>query len=90
MRVDLTEAGPVVAAEDLAPLLDLEPAALPRLMRTGVLKGQHEAGTDEDAGRFRLTFSYENRRVRLTCTDDGEVISHSRWSVGKSSAERSD
>lgn len=75
MRVEMTETGPVVAAEDLGPLLGLEPARVPGLLRQGVVTARHERGEGEHEGRFRLIFRYGDRQVRLTCTADGEVVS---------------
>ena len=75
MRIEMTDTGPVVAAEDLGPLLGLPAAEIPRLMRDGVLTAWHERGIDEDAGRFRLGFRYGARQVRLTCTGDGTIVS---------------
>ena len=75
MRIDITETGPVVAAEDLAPLLGVPPRELPRLMREGRVAAVHERGEGADAGRFRLTFRHGARRVRLTCDEGGRVLS---------------
>ena len=85
MRVAITRDGPVVPAQDLAPLLGVEPAELPRLMREGEVAAAHEIGVGEDAGRFRLRFRYGSRMVRLTCTDDGAVISTIRTDAGSGS-----
>lgn len=82
MRVEITESGPVVAAEDVAPLLGVAPADLPRLMREGVVTARHEVGVGEDAGRFRMVFRYRDCMVRLTCAGDGEVVSRVRTSSG--------
>ena len=78
MRIQMTEGGPVVPATELGPLLGVRPADLPRLMRDGIVTARHEAGAGEDAGRFRLSFRYGDRMVRLTCTDDGTVVSRVR------------
>lgn len=75
MRIEMTEDGPVAPAAELGPLLGVAPADLPRLMREGVVTARHEEGIDEDAGRFRLSFRYLDRLVRLTCAADGTVIS---------------
>ena len=75
MRVEMTESGPVVAAEDLGPALGVAPAEVPRLLREGRITALHERGEGEDAGRFRLTFRYGARRLRLTCDAEGRVIS---------------
>lgn len=83
MQIEMTRDGPVVPAQDLAPLLGVEPAELPRLMREGIVSARHEVGVDEDAGRFRLVFRYQDLQVRLTCTADGAVVSRVRISTGK-------
>lgn len=48
-------------------------------LRTGMAEGRitslFERGTDADAGRIRLTFYSETRRVRVTATDDGTILS---------------
>jgi hypothetical protein len=74
MRIEMTADGPVVPAAEIAPLLGVEPAELPRLMREGAVTARHEVGMDEDAGRFRLNFHYGDRLVRVTCSDDGTVL----------------
>lgn len=81
MRIEMTDEGPIVPATELGPLLGIAPADLPRLMREGIVTAQHEMGVDEDAGRFRLSFRYGDRLVRLTCADDGTVLSRIRVSV---------
>lgn len=86
MRIEMTDGGPVVPATELGPLLGIEAADLPRLMRDGVVTARHELGIGEDAGRFRLSFRYGERLVRLTCTDDGTVVSHIRVSGTESAA----
>lgn len=75
MRIEMTDGEPVVPADELGPMLGVAPADLPQLMRDGVVTARHEQGFDEDAGRFRLSFRYRDRLVRLTCTDDGTVVS---------------
>jgi hypothetical protein len=81
MRIEMTQEGPVVPAQELGPLLGIEPAELPRLMREGIVTARHELGMDEDHGRFRLSFRYRDTTVRLTCTSDGTVISRVRVSA---------
>lgn len=83
MRIEMTEDGPVVSAVDLGPLLGVAPAELPRLMRDGIVASAHEVGVGEDAGRFRLRFRYGGRMVRLTCSDDGAVLSMVRTDAGE-------
>ena len=78
MKVDLTENGAVVDANDLGPLLGLEPSAVPENMRNGEITSRSETGVGEDAGNVRLTFWYRGRRVRLICDLSGEVIKMTR------------
>lgn len=66
---------PVIDARDLGDLFGIEPAEVQAKMRQGEITSKYEIGQDEDAGRFRLTFFHKGKRVRLTCTDDGDVIS---------------
>lgn len=78
MKLTVTDAGVEVAADDLAPLLELEPAALRRQMRDGTVTTLYETGQDEDEGRFRVTFRSADWRVRLTCAGDGTVLKRLR------------
>ncbi|PVA06633.1 DUF6522 family protein [Thalassorhabdomicrobium marinisediminis] len=75
MKIDMTRGQPVVDAADLGPLLGVAPADVPTLMRAGEITSRFETGEGEDAGRMRLTFFYNGKRVRLTCTTQGEVLS---------------
>jgi hypothetical protein len=45
--------------------LNVEPSLVPVQMREGKITVLCERGFDEDAGRYRLMFFYENRRFRL-------------------------
>lgn len=83
MKVTKSQNGFVVDATDLGPLLGLEPKDVPDLMKRGLITSQSEHGTEEDEGRFRLTFWYETVRVRLTCDAEGEVIKRSRVDTGR-------
>lgn len=74
MRIEMKDSGPVVPAGELGPLLGLDPVDLRRLMREGSVTAWHEAGTGDDAGRFRLSFRYGGRLLRLTCASDGSVL----------------
>lgn len=78
MKVDWTENGAVVDAEDLGPLLDLAPSEVQAKMRSGEITSQSEEGVGEDAGRHRLTFWYQRRRVRLICDENGQVLKTTR------------
>lgn len=75
MKIEIENGQPVIDANDLGPLLGLDPAEVQAKMRQGDITSKYEVGQDEDAGRFRLTFYYDSKRVRLTCGADGTVIS---------------
>ncbi|TNC44168.1 hypothetical protein FHG66_20765 [Rubellimicrobium rubrum] len=79
MRLEPTpEGGFVIDAQDLGPLLGVDAAQVPDLMREGHLTRRFERGEGEDLGRFRLTFRYGTVTVRLVLTADGTVIEQSR------------
>jgi hypothetical protein len=78
MKVTLTADGAEVDAQDLGPLLGLEPADVAQKMRSGEITSQSEHGTGDDVGRVRLTFWYAGKRVRLTCDASGNIIKTSR------------
>ncbi|UOA27855.1 DUF6522 family protein [Pseudosulfitobacter sp. DSM 107133] len=78
MKIDMRSEQPVIDANDLGPLLGIEPGAVQDGMRRGEITSKYEIGQDADAGRFRLTFFYRGIRVRLTCAADGTVISRIR------------
>lgn len=82
MKIDIQNGQPVIDANDLGPLLGLDPAEVQAKMRQGDITSKYETGQDEDAGRFRLTFFHQGKRVRLTCDSDGMVISTIRTDTG--------
>ena len=82
MKIEMNGDQPVVDAADLGPLLGLDPAVVQGKMRRNEITCLHETGQEEDAGRFRLTFRYGGKRVRLTCSADGTVISTIKTNVG--------
>lgn len=83
MKVDLTETGAVVDANDLGPLLGLAPSDVPTKMRSGEITSRSETGAGDDAGRCRLTFWYRGKRVRLICDLAGNVLKISRTNPAK-------
>lgn len=83
MKVAMTDGQPIIDAHDLGPLLGLESAQVLDKMRSGEITSKFETGIDADAGLFRLTFYHDGKRIRLTCTSDGTVLSTTRIPVGK-------
>jgi hypothetical protein len=61
----------------------IEPALVQRLMREGKITSLCERGVHQDAGRYRLTFFHEKRRLRLVIDAAGNVIEQSASAVGE-------
>ncbi|MCB2092908.1 MAG: hypothetical protein H6901_03470 [Rhodobacteraceae bacterium] len=81
MRLQPTENGFLIEANDLAPLLGVEPAEVARLMREGLITSLSETGQGADAGRFRVSFRYGTTRIRFTTDANGDVLRRSRTTV---------
>ncbi|MDF3416629.1 hypothetical protein HKX54_19315 [Sulfitobacter sp. M57] len=82
MKIEMDRGQPLIDAQDLGELLGLDPADVRVKMRAGKITSRFEIGEGEDAGRFRLTFFLNDKRVRMTCGMDGEVISTIRLKQG--------
>ncbi len=74
MKLELAEGRITVPAELLATSFGIEPAEVSEMMRSGDITSRSETGEGEHAGRFRVTFWYGARQVRLTCAEDGTVL----------------
>lgn len=57
--------------------LGLEPSQVQSLMRERKITTLCERGEDADAGRFRLTFFHDQRRLRLVVDGAGKVLERS-------------
>jgi hypothetical protein len=73
----------VVAAEVIGAALLLAPADVPVLLRGGAIKTMSEEGIADDAGRWRLSFTHGQRRLRLVVDASGGVISRSVVDFGR-------
>lgn len=82
MKIEMKEGQPIVDARDVADLLGLSAAEVQAKMRAKEITTRFETGKDEDAGRMRLTFFYNTKKVRLTCSEDGTVIKTLRTDIG--------
>ena len=82
MKIEMEDGQPVIDAADLARLLNLTPAEVQAKMRAQEITSRFETGAGEDAGRVRLTFFYETKTLRLTCSQDGTVLKTSRIDTG--------
>lgn len=87
MKIVVVDGQTTIDAADLGPLLGLTPSEVPEKMRNGEITSKSETGVDADAGRMRLTFYYAAKRVRLTCTTDGTVLSTQRTPIGQQSSD---
>ena len=57
--------------------LGIEPSLVQQRMREGKITGLCERGVDEDHGRYRLSFSSEDRSFRLVVDEAGNVLQRS-------------
>lgn len=78
IRISFEAGQPVIDAAAIAPLLELDVVSFQVLMQAGDIGTGVERGTGADHGRLRLTFQSPGWRVRLTCAQDGQVISVAR------------
>ena len=62
--------------------LNVEPSVAPVRMRERKITVFCERGFDEDAGCYRLTFFYENRRFRLIVDEAGNALQRSTVDFG--------
>lgn len=63
--------------------LGIDAALVPALMRKGAITSLCERGTEDDAGRYRLTFFYEGRRFRIVVDAEGKVLQRSLLDLGE-------
>lgn len=73
--------GFVVDAAILARAFDLPAETVRAMMRDGRITSRCEAGMDEDAGRWRLTFFHAGRTCRLTVDGEGAILKQSTFSA---------
>lgn len=86
MKVAFDQDRPVIAAAEIAPLLELDVPGFQDQTRSGRIRSIVEPGEGEDDGRFRLTFQSQQWRVRLTCRRGGNVLTLTRVQLKASSA----
>ncbi|MBK6468012.1 MAG: hypothetical protein IPL38_05735 [Rhodobacter sp.] len=72
--VDRDGDGFVVDASLLAEAFGVPEGSVPALMKDGQITSRCEAGVDEDAGTFRLTFFHAGRACRFTVDAAGTVF----------------
>lgn len=62
--------------------LGIEPSLVQDRIREGKITSLCERGVDEDAGRYRLTFFFGNRRFRLVVDEEGRIIQRATINFG--------
>lgn len=78
---DITRTGEdfTVDAKIIAEGLELPEHAIARAMSSGAITTRFERGEGEDAGRYRLSFFYRSRTLRLTVDEGGAILSRARF-----------
>jgi hypothetical protein len=71
-----------IDARLIAEGFNIEPSAVRDLLRAGTLTSLFERGVDQDAGRFRLSFFLEGRRLRFIIDGGGRVLRRSLLNFG--------
>lgn len=79
--VEIGENGFVVDAEVIAEAFGIAASTVQDLMLSGQITSLCEKGIDEDEGRWRLTFYYNNRAFRLTINEDSQILSKARFAA---------
>ncbi len=69
-----TAGGFTVAAEIIGSGFGLDPAQVPTMLRSGRITSRSETGVDADAGRYRLSFFFAGRCLRLTVDAQGRIL----------------
>ena len=82
-QVEITNGDIVVDAVLLGELLNIQPAEVPALMKAGAITSICEKGVGDDAGEYRLSFFYRNRRVRLGVDQSGRILRRSVIDFGE-------
>lgn len=63
-----------VEAGHIAAGLGLPVSQLKELMQEAAITSRCERGVDDDEGRYRLTFFYKSRRLRLVIDREGRLV----------------
>jgi hypothetical protein len=72
----------VVDADVIGKALGIDRLRVQQFMRAGKITSLSERGIDDDAGTYRLTFFYGNRRARLIVSEQGNVLRQSSIDFG--------
>lgn len=80
-EVSRTEEGFVVDAAVIGRAFSIPSEQVRDEMRGGQITSRSETGTDEDTGRWRMTFFRNGRAFRLVVDADGQILSRSKFPV---------
>lgn len=78
--IEFEEGG--IQATIVAEGLKIDPSLVQARMREGKITTLCERGIDDDAGRHRLTFFSESRRLRLLVDEEGNILQRSTVDFG--------
>ena len=81
--IEIEDGAFLIEASVIAAGLDVEPAQVLTLIRSGEITSISEQGVVEDAGFHRLTFHYRNRRFRLIVDEAGQIVRRSSVDFGQ-------
>jgi hypothetical protein len=81
-KIEFENNAVLVDASILGEGLGLEVSSVPILMRMGAITSLCERGIDADVGRFRITFFYGTRRLRLVVDAVGNILERSTIDFG--------
>jgi Family of unknown function (DUF6522) len=81
-KIEFGDRAVLIDASILGEGLGLEASLVPVLMRKGAITSLCERGIDADAGRFRMTFFYKSRRLRLVVDAAGNILQRSTIDFG--------
>ena len=77
VELDLAQRAINVEATAIADGLGLAPEQVINSLRNGGLTALCEQGIAQDAGQFRLTFFYADKRLRFIVGQDGHILGRS-------------
>jgi uncharacterized protein DUF6522 len=81
--IEIDDGAFLIEASVIATGLDIKPAQVLILIRSGEITSISEQGVVEDAGFQRLTFYYRNRRFRLVVDRAGQILRRSSVNFGQ-------
>lgn len=89
-KIDVTDDRVQIDADILSRAFEISSDELKSKMRDGAITSKAEQGAAEDTGKVRLTFYSQDRRVRITADDQGNVLTCEKARIGPSSPSSDD